>query len=145
MSTEFMRSKIRHKVKDLLSGKTIAKDRVFSNRVKNLNDYELPLIIIKTDLEKNREFSQSPKILERSLNLTVEAHIKAEDRIDDRLDFIASQIENAMTEDFSLEGLASDSMLYQTEIHVDSESDSTYGAVDLIYFVKYHTDEGGNL
>jgi hypothetical protein len=141
MRSDLTRSKIRHKVGEILKGKTIAEGRVYSNRVRSLNDHEMPLIIIKTEAEKSREFNQTPKILERTLNLTIEAHLKAKDRIDDRLDFISSQIETVMKDDFTLGGLASDSTLHLTNIHVDDESEATYGSVDLVYLVKYHTEE----
>ncbi len=136
------RMKIRHRVKDLLKeANTIAKSNVFANRSRNLNDHELPAIVVKTEVEGAEEHSQAPRILKRTLNLTIEAHLEANERIDDRLDYFAGQIEEVMDKDFTLGQQVSNSMLVTSEISIESTGETLHGKIELVYAVVFHTPQ----
>lgn len=143
MNGAMQRMKIRHRVKQLLiEGNTLAKSRVFANRSRNLNGHELPAIVVKTEVEGNEKLNQAPRILKRTLNLTIEAHLESNERIDDRLDYFAGQIEDIMKKDLTLGGEVTDSMLVRTEMgDIDETGETLHGTIDLVYAVVYNTQE----
>ena len=88
----------------------------------------------------NRGFYLTFLIACRSLNLIIEAHCRGTANIDDTLDTIAEEVEEAMVTDISRGGNAKDTKLVSTEIEFDTASQKT-GLMRLTYLIHYNTKE----
>ena len=76
----------------------------------------------------------------RALNLIIEAHCRGTANIDDTLDTIAEEVEEAMVTDISRGGNAKDTKLVSTEVDFDTASQKT-GLMRLTYLISYNTIE----
>ena len=77
---------------------------------------------------------------QRALNLIIEAHCRGTANIDDTLDTIAEEVEEAMVSDVTRGGNAKDTKLVSTEIEFDTASQKT-GLMRLTYLINYNTIE----
>ena len=75
----------------------------------------------------------------RNLTLIVEGYVKAVSNFDDTVDTIASEVEVAMGNDETINGLAKNSFLDSTEIEFDGSGDQPLAVVTLSYTVEYET------
>jgi hypothetical protein len=136
------RSIIRNSIINELSGKTDAEDRVYGNRAKPLFDQFLPAILVyakdENILENQFEYDGISPI-KTELEIAIEAVILGGDNFDEKLDEIASQIENSL-DGFEIETRKSDILkLKSTEIDSSIEGSKVYGAVRLTYSITYRT------
>lgn len=133
------RQLIRHKVKDILiAAATAAGARVYANRPAEGPASEYPRIHIWTLVEPARAADMTTKLRRRDLNIVIEARVKAgSDAMDDQLDQLALEIENAMKADHTLDGLVSESGLVNTEILMLPEGSPPVGIIGLQYEADY--------
>lgn len=82
--SKHQRQIIREKVRDFLLQKTLAEDRIFTNRATPIFELELPCILIYTQNETSKKFTEAPRQLQRQLNLSIQAVCQLQDGIDDR-------------------------------------------------------------
>lgn len=138
------RTLIRYAVAALLvAAATAAGTRVYRTRKVPHRTAELPVINVYTLEESTRDESQrtSPRELERDISLVLECWVTASDeKIDDAMDDIAKQVEDAMHADFYLpdpqgEETAADSMLQSTTLEVLEQGDRLLGMAALVYSV----------
>jgi hypothetical protein len=137
------RSIIRQSLVDHLKNKTAAENRVYGNRAKPLFDQFLPAILIYAKDEnilENQFESDGFGSLKRELEIAIEAVILGGDDFDEKLDQIASQIEDAL-DGFEIESRKSD-ILKLKSIEMDSsiEGSKIYGAIRLTYSIAYRTE-----
>lgn len=134
------RQLIREAVQDLLSGETDAEDRVYKTRVVPYRESELPIVAIYM-LEESVEQDKSSGELTRSADMVIEAIAEAiEGRVDDELDDIAQQIEDAIDVDLFMGGnLAEAAALDNTTLEVLEDGEKLLGLVTLTYKVVYRT------
>lgn len=125
-------------VSTLQSAATAAGSRVFGDRSTPIWKSELPVILVYARDEESEPFHQGSDELRRTLRLAIHAEHEG-DALDDALDGLAVDIENAMKSDATLGGEAVDSTLIQTEIEVSPEGEKPYGAIRLTYEVTYIT------
>jgi len=76
----------------------------------------------------------------RQLQVIIEAHIKGTSNIDDTIDTIAEEVEEAMVTDVSRGGHAKDTRLVSTEIEFE-EATSKVGLAIFTYVIEYATVE----
>lgn len=146
-----LRKIIRKKIAEILTDATDAGARVFPNASIPPWSEELPCILVYQKNEPVREFSAAPRELERSLNIEIEivaqgpevnvdmqtpAGIKT---LEDILDDIAEQVEQALAADETLGGVCSDSILNDTNFEFDSAGTGPIGSAILNYTVTYYT------
>lgn len=138
----------RHQIKSavvlmLKEAKTKAGGRVYMHRRLPLRNKTLPAILVYAGDEESSIFNESPRELERVVNIEVQAmyETKRESDLDDELDEFAAQIEAAMNTDDSLCGTVSDVFLAGTTTEIDNSGDQPTGAINLTYEAKYHTCE----
>ncbi len=81
------------------------------------------------------------RTLLRNLSLVIEGYVKAVSNYDDTVDTIAKEVETAMGNDVTLNGLAKNSYLESTEIEYDGEGEKPVAVVSLTYTVEYMTIE----
>ena len=135
-----VRQQIREATGTLLSGLVTTSTRIFESRVYNLQETELPCLVITTNDESVEEGTL--KALIRSLTLTIEGKAKATTNLDDTLDTIASEVEIKMATSPTLGGKVVGHSLSTTSIEMSVEGDQPIGSISLNYDVVYMTPEG---
>lgn len=147
-----LRKLIRKKIVEILTGATDAGVRVFPNASVPPAEEELPVILVYPRSESAGKYAESPRELERDLDLAIEIVAKGpevnvdletpkegEKTLEDILDDIADQIECAMSRDETLQGTADDSILTNTEFEFESVGGLPIGSARLTYSVTYFT------
>lgn len=135
------RQLIRQAVRDLLIGKTAAGTRVSTTRIYPYRKPELPAISVYTLEETvNEEGSNTaPREYTRDLELEISGFVHGGADVDDAMDELALEIENAMAADPYLGGTVGDSMLQGTTMGLTGDGDTLTGMVTLTYAVTYRT------
>ena len=128
-----IRKTIRENVKTAITGLSTTGTSVYETRYFPLQTGNLPALIVYT-LGKNTRTQQ------RALNLIIEAHCRGTANIDDTLDTIAEEVEEAMVSDLTRGGNAKDTKLVATVIEFDTASQKT-GLMRLTYLINYNTVE----
>ena len=115
---------------------------VYETRYFPLQTGNLPALIVYTLDETVEDYTigQNTRTQLRSLNLIIEAHCRGTANIDDTLDTIAEEVEEAMVTDITRGGNAKDTKLVSTEVDFDTASQKT-GLMRLTYLISYNTVE----
>ena len=136
-----IRKTIRENIGTALTGLSTTGTSVFESRTFPLNFSALPALLIYTKDEEGTEFSlKTPRTQFRQLQVIIEAHIKGTSNIDDTIDTIAEEVEEAMVTDVSRGGHAKDTRLVSTEIEFE-EATSKVGLAIFTYVIEYATVE----
>lgn len=138
------RQQIREAVKAaLVAASTAAGSRVYESRGIPWGMGELPAISVYSLNEQVDEGSRTtaPRELDRTVNVAVDlvVSVPAQGAVDDVLDALALQVENAMHADRTLGGVASDLMLISTEMGTVEGGQRPIAAAQLVYAVQYFT------
>jgi len=135
-----VRQQIREQIVTLCTGLTTTGTRVYDTRLYNLDPADnLPGIVIYTQNESSEKSTISPSTYERELEVIIEGYAQANSNIEDTLDTISLEIENAIGADPLINGKAIDSELTSTEIEFTSMGESPIGLLRLTYRVIYMT------
>ena len=135
-----VRQQIRERVGTTLGSLTTTSSRVYQSRVYPLASNNLPGLLIYTKSEESEPATMgSVQLLMRNLTLIIEGYVKAVSNFDDTVDTIASEVEVAMGNDETINGLAKNSFLDSTEIEYDGCGDQPVAVVTLSYTVEYET------
>lgn len=138
-----VRKQIRDRVESILStGATLVGGRVYPSRVYALSEAKLPAITIYTNSEASGLQTMGSKTLMRDLSLSVDAYVRVTDTFDDDVDAIAVQIEEVIAADYTLNGLAKNTVLSSSEIEFDGEGERPVGVARLTYTIRYVTTIG---
>jgi len=136
------RKDIREKVFDILSTPAITGvASVFKNRQARLAPEELPAIIIYTKSESAEISNVAPREYKRTMKMAVDvAKIDVSTVLtDDFLDDAAEEIEQRLFQNETLDGLASDLFLSDTEIDFITDAENEIGLLRLTFDVIYYT------
>jgi len=136
------RTLIRKAVIDILKGKTLAGDRVFSNRSIPATEENLPIVHVFTLSEDIDEYSQAPRALARALSLVVEVIARGtkDAPLEDCLDEISMQIEQTLSLDDTLNRTCDDCILSSVSFETVDDGALPIGSCRLTFTVKYVTD-----
>jgi hypothetical protein len=134
-----VRQQIREQVVTLCTGLTTTGSRVYDTRLYNLDSDDLPGLVIYTQNESSTKSTLSPSTYERELDVLIEGYAQANNDIEDTLDTISKEVEDAIGADPLLNGKAVDSELTSTEIEFTSIGESPIGILRLTYRVLYMT------
>lgn len=135
----------------LKAGSTAAGQRVFGNRARMILKNELPAILVYTRNEPVEISAESPREFKRSLALSIELIASAddEDTLDDVLDDLAEEVENLLFVDETQGGVATDTILGETEIETAADGEKPVGmakiTLTLPYFQRLPADLTGDL
>ena len=82
-----------------------------------------------------------PRALNRDLTVEVEGYARGTSDVDDTLDLIAEECENALGADseFTVGGFAKSIALENTEMEIEGDGDQPIGVVRLSFTVRYRT------
>jgi len=137
-----VRQQLRERAATTLTGLTTTGSKVYQSRVYPLSAANLPGLLIYTKSEDSEIVTMSgARTLLRNLSLVIEGYVKAVSNYDDTVDTIAKEVETAMGNDVTLNGLAKNSYLESTEIEYDGEGEKPVAVVSLTYTVEYMTKE----
>lgn len=155
------RKAIRKKVAELLKGKTLAGDKVFSNMTTAQWNEDLPEIVIYTRSETVEETSTAPREYKRTLELGIEITAsgsqtpETESLAEDIVDDIAEQVETELNRDETLDEI--DNALGKKVALVDAlildvlgfefrgEGAKPTAACVMIFRVMYHEMRPGSI
>ena len=137
-----IRKAIREHVVTTITSLSTTGSNVYETRYFPLQTGNLPALIVYTLDETVEDYTlgQNTRTQFRALNLIIEAHCRATANIDDTLDTIAEEVEEAMVTDISRGGNAKDTKLVSTEVDFDTASQKT-GLMRLTYLISYNTVE----
>ena len=137
-----VRQQLRERAATTLTGLSTTGSKVYQSRVYPLGAANLPGLLIYTKSEDSEAVTMSgARTLLRNLSLVIEGYVKAVSNYDDTVDTIAKEVETAMGNDVTLNGLAKNSYLESTEIEYDGEGEKPVAVVSLTYTVEYMTIE----
>ena len=137
-----VRKAIREHVVTTITSLSTTGSSVYETRYFPLQTGNLPALLVYTLDETVEDYTigQNTRTQHRSLNLIIEAHCRGTANIDDTLDTIAEEVEEAMVTDISRGGNAKDTKLVSTEIEFDTASQKP-GLMRLTYLIHYNTKE----
>jgi len=137
-----VRKAIREHVVTTITSLSTTGSNVYETRYFPLQTGNLPALIVYTLDETVEDYTlgQNTRTQFRALNLIIEAHCRGTANIDDTLDTIAEEVEEAMVTDITRGGHAKDTKLVATEVDFDTASQKT-GLMRLTYLISYNTTE----
>lgn len=118
---------------------TAAGLRVVPSRMQPWRRGDLPAIAVYCNDEKSAEANESPRELERHVDMTVEVALLADDSIDEKADALAEEVERAFDLDRRLSGAAGDTTLTDTKLILIDEGERLIAVIELSYDVLYRT------
>lgn len=137
-----IRQSIRDNVKTTLTGLGITGDRVYANRIYPFLQQVSNGILIYTESESTEYLTMGrPRSQERTLTLKVEIYAKSTANLDNLIDDIALEIENALYTDPTRGGVATDTMIMNFDSDFNGDGDSPVGVGMLDVIVKYNCVE----
>jgi phosphoenolpyruvate-protein kinase (PTS system EI component) len=141
-------SHVRKQIRDqfvtlLTAGVTLVSSRVFATRVYPLTQAKLPAITVTAGAETSGLMTMgatmSVKSLDRTVEITVSIYENATASLDSAVDAIAVQVEEAIGADFTLGGIAKESVLTSTSIDFSGETEQPVGIATMTFAVRYVT------
>ena len=135
-----VRKQIRDRIASVIgTGATLVSGRVYTTRVYPLTEANLPAITVYTGSETSSLQTIGVKTLSRDLQVAVDIYVRASATTDDDVDAIAVQIEEAIANDFTVNGLAKRVVLASTDIDFSGETEQPIGIARLTFSVSYIT------
>ena len=136
------RKSIRDNVATTVTGLSTTGSNVFKTRTIPLGVAKLPALCVYTRNEIiNNSTMQPPRTQLRNLDVIIEAYVKGISALDDTLDTISVEVEEALATDLTRGGYAKDTMVTSFEVDYDGEGDQTVGVARFTIAVKYATLE----
>jgi phosphoenolpyruvate-protein kinase (PTS system EI component) len=139
---------VRQQVRDafvtaLKAGVPLVAKRVFATRVYPLTQAKLPAITVTAGAETSGLMTMGAtmgvKSLDRTVEITVSIYENATASLDSTIDAIAVQVEEAIGADFTLGGIAKESVLTSTSIDFSGETEQPVGIATMTFAVRYVT------
>jgi hypothetical protein len=135
-----VRQQIRDRIVSVLkSNVSLVKRRVFSSRVYALTEKDLPAITVYTGSEASTLQTIGVKTSARIVSVDVDIYVRATSNFDNDVDAIAVQIEEAIANDFTVNGLAKSAVLSGTDMNFSGEAEQPVGSAKLTFDVRYDT------
>lgn len=136
-----LRQQIRDRVVTDLTGLSSTGSNVFRSRIYPLESGKLPGLCIFTKSETTEyDTINIPRSITRTLEIGVEAYVKATSNYDNTLDTIAVEVEEALAGDVTLNNLVKDTKItsFESEYSGDGEQPIAIGrfTIEALYRVK---------
>lgn len=133
------RKTIRDQVITSLTGLTTTGSNVFNSRVYPNEQSKLPLLNVYT-ISESSELDAVGRLL-RSVDLVVEGFASANSNIENTLDTIATEVEEALGSDNTLNSTCKNHFISSTEVTLANEGSLPIGVVRLVFTVIYRTTQ----
>ncbi len=139
-----MANHLRHQIRDYVAGTlldslTTTGSRVHQTPIYPLATESLPGLAIFVETEDAQYVTQSGtnREIHRALSLIIEGTVALSATILNSLDLISKEVEEAMAGNRTINSLARNSYLQNTEIRMEPEAHIPVGIVRLTYLVEY--------
>lgn len=117
---ESVRTRIRKKLKALLTGIDVTGDRVFYDHVYAISAKNFPCLAIHTQDEKPVKVSLgTPAVLENTLSVNIYILVSAKDEYQDIHDNVLMQIRHLIASNINLDGLVISISIENIDVDVD--------------------------
>lgn len=117
-------------------------DTVYQSRTTEISESVMPCLVVYSKREQSEIDSMTPpRGCYRELNVVVEGYAKATTNMDDTLDTIAEEVEQAIASDITLGGLCRDISIIETDINYDGKADKPAGVVRMTFRAQYRVLE----
>lgn len=128
-----VRQQVREAVATAVTGLTTTGSRVFQSRVYQLQETDLPCLIVTTDGD-TREYltAHNPAEVEVTIAVRIDGYARAISNLDDTLDLISKEVEIAMAGS----SLADFIELAGTQIDQSVTGKQPVGIVSMVYRIK---------
>jgi len=137
-----VRKQIRDNVVTTLTGLATTASRVYQSRAYPIASGKLPGLLIYTRNETIESATITrPRTKLRQLEVMVEGYVLANSSLDNTLDQISLEVEEAMVADVTRNNLAKDTELTSVETEYLGEGETQAGVVRMTFNVKYATLE----
>lgn len=135
-----VRQQIRDRIATTLTGLPGTGANVYKMRRYAIDDGKLPIIAVYTVDENSSLITIGSRTLRRVVNVGIEIVAKgASTSIADTIDGYTTNVEEALANDFTLNGLAKSCLLTSSTIDVNVEGEKAVGTARLVYAVEYIT------
>lgn len=133
-----VRQQVREEIADILIGLSLTADRVFTSRTYPIRDSDLPCLLIKTEQERvDYQTVNQPAQQEREITLVVEVMAKANEKLDNTLDEICTQVEIVID---SIATISKNIQLAGTNIDTSVLGNQPIGQATMIYRMRVYTE-----
>lgn len=137
-----VRKSIRDNITTTLTGLTTTGSNVYQTRIYPLGRAKLPGLCVYTRTETTEYATLSkPRTQIRQLEVLVEAYAKGTSSIDDTLDTVSVEIEEALYTDLTRGGYAKDTQVTSFEVDYDGDGEQSIGVARFTILVTYATLE----
>lgn len=137
-----VRQNIRSNIVTTLTGLTTTGSNVFETRLFSLGETKLPALCIYTKNETTEYATlTTPRTQVRTLDVIVEAYVKGTANIDDTLDTISVEVEEALYTDLTRGGYAKDTQVTDFEADYAADGEQSVGMGRFTIAVTYATVE----
>lgn len=134
-----LRQQLREAVATVVTGLAATGARVYQSRAYDLAATELPALLVYTLAEQAQPATVDGSVVERQVELQIDAVAKVAADIDDMLDTIAKQVEAALGSSVTVGG-ARVVIVYQgADIELDVSTDMPVGVARLRYLARLFT------
>ncbi len=133
-----VRQQIRDAVVAAVTSLTTTGNRVYASRVYNVEAANLPCLKVYTLSENSEPDTMAvPRLLRRELRVNIEACCKAADSLDDDIDTVCKEVEEAIAADSTLGSLVHDIWLETLEIELNDGGDQPHGTASMTWVAEY--------
>jgi hypothetical protein len=138
-----VRKQIRDAVATTLTGLTTTGTNVFKGRYFSMQTPKLPaLLVYTTNEDAELSIMGSSRGSDRVLSLVVEGYAISKTIVEDTLDQIAVEVEEAMASDYTLNGLTRDVRYTGYELDANADPEQTVAVIRLTFDIKYRVAAG---
>jgi hypothetical protein len=135
-----MRTQIRNAVASLLAGLSTTGSNVFKSRVQQYADNKLPALNIVTNNEDVTTLTVGERTYEKNLTVAIFIKCKATDDVDEEIDQIMLEVEQAIAANPTLGGLVTDMTLTAADAETRLEVEKETGQGVMAYIANYYVE-----
>lgn len=128
-----IRTELRNAVATTLTGLATTGSRVYKSRIYPIESNKLPCLAIYVKSESIEQSTIGAQKKQRNIELVIECAASANSDLDATLDNICDQVEVAMANNKTLNGLALDVLLQSTEMDLNGDGEKPVGIARITY------------
>jgi len=138
-----VRTQIRNAVATAVTGLASTGSNVFKGRYHSLQNGKIPALCVYTTGESAEVdvMGTSARGSMRELDVAIEAYAKVTTVVEDTLDGIAVNVEEAIAADTTLSGVCKDIMYTGFDLDADADAEQTVAVMRMNFTVRYRVAE----
>jgi hypothetical protein len=135
-----VRQQIRDRIATILTGLPSTGNNVYKMRRYALDDSKLPAILVYTMDESSSLITIGSRTITRTINISVEIlALGSSATIQDTIDTLCVNVEEAVGNDYQLNGLAKSCILASTEVDIVTDGEKPISSARLVFACEYIT------